>query len=93
MKERSNLLVEVKANAYYGLKKMARKFRKYRQVERIVMHLQNALINYAKYKYEKSEVKALMELIKEEGAADVTASKGKKSDEEEECDIETLFWR
>ena len=46
-KEKPKLLVEVKAKTYYGLKAMARKFRKYGQVERNLMHLQNTSIYYA----------------------------------------------
>ena len=65
--------MEVKAKAYYGLKTMARKFLKKGQVERILMHLQNVLIYYAKYKTEESEIKVLMELIKE-GIAEVTTT-------------------
>ena len=38
------------------------------------MHLQNTSIYYAKYKKEESEVKALMDLTKEEGVAEVTAT-------------------
>ena len=56
---------------------MAIKFLKYRQVESILMHLQNAPIYYDKYKKKESEVKALMELIKEEGVAEVTATEEK----------------
>ena len=41
------------------------------------MHLQNTLIYYAKNKKEKIEVKALMELIKEEGVAEVTGTEEK----------------
>ena len=41
------------------------------------MHLQNAPLYYAKYKKEESEVKALIELLKEEGMAEVTASEEK----------------
>ena len=40
-KERPNLLMEVKNKTYYGLKTMARKFLKYGQVERTLMHIQN----------------------------------------------------
>ena len=79
-KERPNLQVEVKAKKYYGLKTMARKFRKYGQVKRILMHLQNAPIYYAKYKNEESEVKAMMEL--KEGVAEVTATEEKNEHEE-----------
>ena len=64
LRERSSHLVEVKAKTYYSLKSIPRKFRKYLQVESILIHLQNAPIYHAKYKKEKSEVKALMELIK-----------------------------
>ena len=39
-------------------------FRKYGQVKRIGMHLQNTPIYYAKYKKQENEVKAQMELIK-----------------------------
>ena len=37
-KERPNFLVEVKAKTPYGLKTIARKFLKYGQVKRILMH-------------------------------------------------------
>ena len=37
-KKRPNLLVEVKAKVYYGFKMMARKFFKYGQVKRTLMH-------------------------------------------------------
>ena len=56
---------------------MARQFRKYGQVERILMHLQNAPIYYAKYKKQESKVNALMELIKG-GVAKVTATEERK---------------
>ena len=42
------------------------------------MHLQNWQTYYAKYKKEESEIKALMELIKEEGMA-VTVIERKKN--------------
>ena len=42
-KERPNLLLEVKTKTNYGLKMMARKFRKYGQIERILMHLQKIM--------------------------------------------------
>ena len=48
-----------------ALKQWKEFFFKYGQLERILMHLQNKPIYYAKYKKEKSEVKALIELIKE----------------------------
>ena len=38
-KERLNFLVEVQAKVYYGLKTMARKFRKYGQVESIRQYI------------------------------------------------------
>ena len=69
-----------------------RKYRKYRQVERILMHLQNAPICYVMYKNKESEVKALMELIKEGGVAEITATEEKK-EHEEECNIGTLHRR
>ena len=40
----------------------------------MLMHLQNAPIYYAKYKKEESKVKALMELINEEGVTQVTST-------------------
>ena len=40
-KERPNFLVEMQTKVYYGLKTMARKFRKYGQVESIAVHLKN----------------------------------------------------
>ena len=54
MKERPNLLVEVKAKTYYCLKTIGRK---YGHVETILMHLQNAPIYYAKYKKKKGKLK------------------------------------
>ena len=36
-KERTNLIVEVKAKTYYSLQMMSRKFLEYRQVESILM--------------------------------------------------------
>ena len=51
---RLNLLLEVKAKTYFGMKTMTRKFRKYGQIERIVVHLKNATIFCAKYKNEES---------------------------------------
>ena len=56
--------MEVKAKTYYGLKMMARNFFENMDGERILMHMQNAPMYYAKYKNEESKVKALMELIK-----------------------------
>ena len=56
---------------------MARKFFKYGQMESILMHLQIAPACYAKYKKEEIEVKALMELVKEGGVAEVTTRKEK----------------
>ena len=47
-KERPNLLVEVQAKFYYGLKTMARKFKKYGYEENIGVHLQNAQTCYVK---------------------------------------------
>ena len=49
-KERLDFLVEVQEKVYYGLKMMARKFRKYGQVESIAVHLQNTPIYYVNYK-------------------------------------------
>ena len=68
---------EGKVKTYYDLKTIARKFLKYGKVKVILMHLQNTLIYYAKNKKEKIEVKALMELIKEEGVAEVTGTEEK----------------
>ena len=56
---------------------MARKLKIYRQMEIILMHLQNAPIYYAKYKKEESEVIAVMELIKVGGVAEVKATEEK----------------
>ena len=53
VKERPNLLVEVK-------------FKKFGQVECIVMHLLNTLVFYAKHRNKKSEDKTLRLLINEE---------------------------
>ena len=49
-KERPSLLVEVQAKFYYGLKTMARKFRKYGQGESVAVQLQNNVyyVNYKK---------------------------------------------
>ena len=52
-KESPNLLVEVQAKMYYSLKTMARKFRKYGQVENIMIHLQNTPTHCLKYKKEE----------------------------------------
>ena len=41
IKERPNLLVKVQTKMYYGLKTITMKYRKYGQVEYIVVHLQN----------------------------------------------------
>ena len=49
--------MEMKAKTYYGLKMIVRKFRKYGQVERILRHLLNTLIYYAKYKMRKVKLK------------------------------------
>ena len=49
---------------------MTRKFRKYGQVERTLIHLQNAPVYYAKYKNDESEVKVLIELISEKAVAE-----------------------
>ena len=54
------------------------------------MHLKNTPIYYAKYKKKESEVKALMEQVKEEKVAEVTAIKEKKC-EHEKCKIGTFL--
>ena len=69
--------MEVKAKTYYVFKLVVRKLKEYGQVESILMHLQNAPIYYAKYKKEESKLKALMDLIKEEGVTEVTATEEK----------------
>ena len=53
------------------------------------MHLQNVLIHYAKYKKGKSEVKALMELIKKERVAEVTATEEKNVNMRKSVTLET----
>ena len=50
VKERSNILVEIMAKTYYGLRTRAKKFQKYGQVESIVMNMQNTPIYYVKYR-------------------------------------------
>ena len=53
-KVRPNFLVEVKIKTYYGLRTMSKKYKKCRQLERIIMHLQNAPMYYVKYKEEEN---------------------------------------
>ena len=65
--------MEVKCKKYYSDKTVTRKILKYRQVKRILMHLQNAPIYYAKDKKEEREVKAVIELLKGGGVAEITA--------------------
>ena len=60
-----------------GLKTMARKFRKYEQVESIAVHLQNTPTHYVNYKIEEDGVNALIALIHEEGVARVVATEEK----------------
>ena len=57
MKERPNLILEVKVKMYYGLKTMTRKFRKYGQLETRVVYLQNMPTSYVKYKNEEDKDK------------------------------------
>ena len=59
-KEWTNLLMEVQAKLYYGLKAMASKFRKYGQLENITVHLKNTP-TYIKYQKEEDKIKALKE--------------------------------
>ena len=58
-------------------------------METIVIHPQNAPIYDVKYRKEESEVKALIELIKGEGVAEVTV----KHEHEEEWNNGTLVRR
>ena len=55
------------------------------------MHLQNAPIYYAKYKKQESEVKALMKLKKEEGLAEITATKEKNENMRRSVTLEHRF--
>ena len=64
--------MEVQAKLYYGLKTMARKFRKYRQLENIAIHLQNTPIDHRK---EEDRIKALIGLKNKEGVARVVTTK------------------
>ena len=64
----------MQAKVYYGLKLMARKFRKHGQVESIAVNLQNTPIYYVNYKKEEDGVNALIGLIHEEGVATVVAT-------------------
>ena len=73
-KERPNFLVEVQAKVYYGLKMMARKFRKYGLVKSIEVHQQNVPTYYVNCKKEEDRVNALIELLHEEGMARVVAT-------------------
>ena len=67
----------MKAKTYYGLRTMAKKFKKCGQVENIVAHLQNMPIYYVKYKKEEDKVKVLIGLIHEEGVVRVVATEEK----------------
>ena len=53
---------------------MARKFRKYGQVDNIPVHLQNKPTYCDKYKKEEDRVKALIGIIHEGGVARVVAT-------------------
>ena len=65
--------MELKAKMYFGLRNMAKKFKKLGQVENISMNLQNTPTYYLKYRKKESKDKALRELIKEEGVAEVSS--------------------
>ena len=82
--------MEVKPKTYYDLKTMVKKIRKYEQGERILMHLQNAPIYYAKYKNEESEVKELIKLIKR-GVAKVSATEEKNVNRRRSVTLEICF--
>ena len=64
----------MQVEVYYGLKTMAKKFRKYGLVESIVVHLQDVPIYHINYKKEEDGVNALIELIQEERMARVVAT-------------------
>ena len=49
-KERPNLLMEVKAESYYGLRTTAKKFKKFSQVENICRRHQNIMLNIERRK-------------------------------------------
>ena len=66
--------MEVQAKVYYGLKMMAKKFRKNGYVESIVVHLQNTPSFYVNYKKEEDRVNALIGLIHEEVVARVVTT-------------------
>ena len=65
--------MEMKTKVYYGLKTMAKKFRKYAQVKSIGVHLQNTPTYYVKYRNEEDKVKELIGL-KHKGVARVVAT-------------------
>ena len=73
VKERPSLLVEVKTKTYYDLKTMARKFLKIWTGGKHFNAIEKCTNILCKVKKEKSEVKALMELIKGGGVAEITA--------------------
>ena len=57
-----------------GLETFARKFKKYQQVENILVHLQNTSIYYVNYKNEEYGVNALIRLIHKKGVARVVTT-------------------
>ena len=87
-KEGPIFLVEVQAKLYYGLKTMERKFRKYVQVENIVVYLENTSTCNVKYENEEDRVKALIGLIHEER---VVATEERKGNVSKSVSIEHCF--
>ena len=60
-----DLLVEIKTNTFNGLKTIAKKVIKYRQVKNLALHQQMKTTYFVKYEKEENVVQALMELTKE----------------------------
>ena len=75
MKKMPSLHVQVQAKLYYGLK--TRKFRKYKQVENIAVHLQNMTTYYVKYGKEEDRIKAMIGL-KQKRTGKGGSQRGKK---------------
>ena len=71
--ERPNFLAELKAETYYGLRTMEKKFKQIQTGGEHINALQTTTIYYVKYRNEESEDK---ELINIKGVAEVTAIEG-----------------
>ena len=72
--KQKDLLVEVKTNTFYGLRKITKKVKKFGQVKIQALHQQMKTLTYfVKYEKKENEVQALIDLTNEEGMAEVIA--------------------